>query len=105
MLTLPDNTTTTVTNNSFSTPTPLTIFALNDAVDGVVENSNTKLYSLKIYDSNKLVRDFVPCYRNSDQVLGLYDTVENKFYTNNGTGNFETNKEFNDKYVRLNYIE
>ena len=105
VLTLPDNTTTTVTNNSFSTPTPLTIFALNDAVDGVVENSNTKLYSLKIYNSNKLVRDFVPCYRNSDQVLGLYDTVENKFYTNNGTGNFETNKEFNDKYVRLNYIE
>ena len=35
-----------------------------------------------------LVRDFIPCYRISDGVIGLYDKVSGKFYTNAGTGTF-----------------
>ena len=34
------------------------------------------------------IRNFVPCYRRSDDVIGLYDTVEGVFYTNIGTGDF-----------------
>lgn len=34
------------------------------------------------------IRKFVPCYRVADGVIGLYDTVEGKFYTNAGTGSF-----------------
>lgn len=34
------------------------------------------------------IRNFVPCYRKADNVIGLYDTVEGKFYTNAGTGSF-----------------
>lgn len=30
----------------------------------------------------------VPCYRKSDGVIGMYDTVADKFYTNQGTGTF-----------------
>lgn len=30
----------------------------------------------------------VPCYRKSDNVIGMYDTVKGKFYTNQGTGRF-----------------
>lgn len=47
-----------------------------------------KLYVCKIYDNNILVRNFVPCYRNSDNEVGLYDLVNNVFYTNSGTGTF-----------------
>jgi hypothetical protein len=47
-----------------------------------------KLYNSKIYDNGILVRDFIPCYRNSDNVVGLYDMVNNEFYTNQGTGVF-----------------
>ena len=47
-----------------------------------------KLYSCKIYDGDTLVRDFKPCYRNSDSVVGLYDLVNDVFYTNAGTGSF-----------------
>ncbi len=47
-----------------------------------------KLYSMEIYDNGTLVRKFVPCYRNSDNVVGLWDLVNGKFYTNNGTGAF-----------------
>lgn len=45
-----------------------------------------KLYSCKIYDKGTLIRDFVPCYRKSDNVIGLYDIVNGVFYTNVGTG-------------------
>ena len=57
---------------------------------------SAKLYSTTIYDDDKLVRDFVPCYRKSDGVIGLYDRVENKFYTNSGTGTFQKGQDINN---------
>ena len=47
-----------------------------------------KLYSCKIYDNDVIVRNYVPCYRKSDDVAGLYDLVNDVFYTNAGTGQF-----------------
>lgn len=49
---------------------------------------NMKVYRLKLYENDVLVRDYVPCYRTSDNVIGLYDTVNKVFYQNNGTGSF-----------------
>lgn len=49
-----------------------------------------ELYSFKIWDGTTLVRDFVPVVRSRDGVAGLYDMVENKFYTNIGSGSFKT---------------
>jgi hypothetical protein len=51
--------------------------------------NKAKIYSCKIYDNSEvLVRNFVPCYRKSDNVAWLYDLVEWVFYTNQGTGDF-----------------
>lgn len=48
-----------------------------------------KLYSFAISDMNGTpIRNFIPCYRKSDSVIGLYDTVGKQFYTNSGTGSF-----------------
>jgi hypothetical protein len=47
-----------------------------------------KLYWCKIRDNWTLVRNFVPCYRKSDSVIGLYDLVNNQFYTNSWSGTF-----------------
>ena len=47
-----------------------------------------RLYNCKLYDGNTIVRDFIPCYRKSDREIGLYDKVNDKFYTNGGTGEF-----------------
>lgn len=49
---------------------------------------NMKVYRLKLYENNILVREYVPCYRISDNVIGLYDSVNKVFYPNNGTGAF-----------------
>ena len=48
-----------------------------------------KIFDCKIWDGNyKLVRHFIPCYRKSDSVIGLFDIVNQQFYTNSGTGTF-----------------
>lgn len=49
---------------------------------------NEKIYSSKIYQNDMLVKDFIPCYRISDGIGGMYDIIDNVFYTNIGTGEF-----------------
>lgn len=49
---------------------------------------SARLYSFQISDGNMLVRDFIPCIRISDNVVGLYDLQNNEFYTNKGSGTF-----------------
>ena len=48
-----------------------------------------RIYYVKLYDNNTLIRDFVPCYRKSDSVIGLYDLVDRVFYINSGYGSFK----------------
>ena len=50
--------------------------------------SNLRIYEYKTYSDSDITQDFIPCYRKSDNVIGMYDTVEEKFYTNQGTGVF-----------------
>ena len=46
------------------------------------------IYRQQAYQNNVLVGDFIPAIRNSDSVVGMYDTVSGTFYTNAGTGVF-----------------
>ena len=66
---------------------PIVLFA-NYLGDYVGEQSAFKLYSAKFWLNGNLVFDGVPARRNSDGVLGLYDSVSNTFKTNSGTGTF-----------------
>ena len=50
--------------------------------------SQARIYAAKIYDDDTIVRDFIPCYRKSDNKAGMYDLVNGEFYTNQGTGEF-----------------
>ena len=48
-----------------------------------------QLYEIEFYDnSGKAIRNLVPCYRKSDNVIGMYDVVTGKFFTNLGSGTF-----------------
>lgn len=51
-------------------------------------NRNHYVSYLKIYENNVLVRDFVPCYRISDNVIWMFDKVNSIFYTNNWSWTF-----------------
>ena len=48
---------------------------------------NYKLYYLKIYDNDKIIRNFIPVL-NKDEIPCLYDTVSKQPFYNQGTGEF-----------------
>lgn len=47
-----------------------------------------RIYNAKLSKDGNIVRNFIPCFRNSDNEVGMYDIVNNVFYTNIGTGDF-----------------
>lgn len=66
------------------------LFGRNTASSGIsaVNLCKAQIYNFKIYQSDVLVRDFVPCIRKIDLAIGLWDKVSNEFYGNAGTGTF-----------------
>ena len=46
---------------------------------------SAKIYYVKFYNDNIMVREFAPCYRKADNKPGLYDLVNGVFYTNSNS--------------------
>lgn len=86
----PDGTVVEITNNASTFTSAYNLFLCNISLAGSSSSSSFigEIYSCQIYDDGVLVRDFIPCYRKTDSVAGLYDLVTNTFYTNAGTGEF-----------------
>ena len=81
---------------NFNTKNSIYLFGLNH--NGGRYRANT-IYSAKFWYNQKEVRNYISCYSkttvtdvNGKQcpygTKGMYDTVEGKFYTNQGTGEF-----------------
>lgn len=89
ILTLPDGQTITVDQSTSNTET-IAIFVFGRNNNGkIAALCKYQLFSLKFYDANdELISDLVPCYRNSDNVAGLWDRIREVFLTNAGTGIF-----------------
>lgn len=58
-------------------------------------NANNQVYygegryrTCQIYDNGVLVRDLIPCQKKSDGEIGMYDVLNDVFYTNAGSGEF-----------------
>lgn len=90
-----------VVNNSFSGTYPIFLFALNNA-GAASYNAPCKIHTCQIYNNGALVRDFIPAVR-SDGTAGLYDQLNDVFYTNSGTGTFVVGPDLD--YTKLEYIE
>lgn len=52
------------------------------------QGASMKLYNLIMWSDGVKVREFIPCYRKSDDEIGLYDLISNSFFTNEGSGTF-----------------
>jgi hypothetical protein len=71
----------TLNPSTFTTPQTIRIFTL-----GRIGNADTsalylgRLFSLKIYNGSTLVRNYEPRRRNSDNMVSLYDLVNDTFY-------------------------
>lgn len=66
----------------------ITIFAGHWNSSSASLYCSAKLWDLEITSGNDILHHYKPCYRKIDNKPGLYDTVEDKFYTNLGTGEF-----------------
>ena len=64
----------------------LFLFGMNN-VGNAQYMSATRIYYCQIFNDNLLVRNYVPC-KNPSNVVGLFDTVNQMFYANSGTGTF-----------------
>ena len=65
------------------------LFGKEKSTGGAIDVKGAcRIYSAQILYGSTLQRNFIPCYRKSDNVIGMYDTVTNTFYTNAGTGTF-----------------
>lgn len=73
------------TISSFTGDCPIQI--LRDNPTGSSTCAKGRIYYLKIYNSGTLIRNLLPC-KNKSGAIGMYDTIEKKFYNNNGTGMF-----------------
>ena len=49
---------------------------------------SAKVYSCKFYNGATLIRDYIPVYNVFTGDIGLFDTINNKFYGKQGTGTF-----------------
>lgn len=76
----------TITYSNFDCVYPLYLSAVNSA-GSLASHSSMRIYSCQIYDNGTLVRDYIPALR-SDGIAGLYDAVNDTFYTSSGTGKF-----------------
>lgn len=47
-----------------------------------------KWYYFKVWDNDILIRNYIPCYRKSDNLAGFYDTVNQTFNPSIGTADF-----------------
>lgn len=77
----------TFDKNNFTCAYSMYIFNVNKDNSPAYLPGMMKLYLFKIYDNDVLVRDFIPC-KNPSGTVGLYDSVNNQFYQNAGSGTF-----------------
>ena len=72
--------------NTVSSTRQLQLFALNSSW----LPTGVRIYSSLIRQAGHLVYYLVPAMRKNDQVLGMYDLIQDRFLTNAGSGNFIT---------------
>lgn len=78
------------TEQEFTSPVNVYLLANND--NGTVTGQIAcNLYYCQIYDDDILIRNFIPCISDTNEI-GLYDTINNQFYSNAGTGVFTASK-------------
>lgn len=83
---------------STTCPIPMAIFGRNIGNNTLQDGGNHKLYGLKIFENDVLIKNFIPVKRNSDNAVGLYETVGSTFYGNMGTGSFIASQTTYDGY-------
>ncbi|MFQ6760051.1 MAG: hypothetical protein ACLRFM_01435 [Alphaproteobacteria bacterium] len=80
-----DGTTVSATRTKQHNSSPIVLFRGSASYTPA---THIRLGIVSIYINNTLVRNMIPVRRNSDNAIGMYDTVTKTFFTNAGSGTF-----------------
>lgn len=78
------------------------LFAANQFPQDIRANDAISATDVSFYDkfimygqNGKEIAHFIPCYRKSDNVAGMYDIVRKQFFVNQGSGSFTVGPDVN----------
>ena len=72
------------------------IFLFGVNYNGNISNNfQGKIYYFKVFEENKLINYFVPCYKIENKEIGMYDILSNSFISSLGDSNFILGEEKN----------
>ena len=71
-----------------SPSTTYTMFAGKRSGSSMSFYASAKLYKATIQQNSETIMELIPCYRKADDVVGLYNIVNNTFLANSGSGVF-----------------
>lgn len=77
----------TINATTFTPYATICLFGAYDESETTPKTGIYKMYGCKLYESDVLVRDFIPVL-DGDGTPCLYEKVEDKFYYNDGSGTF-----------------
>ena len=90
----------TISNKEQNQDSSMYLFGKNSKIQsissGAFTSYNMRVYEMKVYENNVLVRHYIPVLNTTNHKLGLYETENQEFYSNIGTG------EFNTEYITNN---
>lgn len=67
--------------------------------------ASCKIYSFVLYENGEPIRNFIPAKRDSDDAVGMYDTISDTFYTNLGSGTFISGDELANNAITHIYLK
>lgn len=75
-------------NNATANDTNILLNVANPATTTSNSELYRRWYYFRINDGDTALRNYIPCYRKSDNKPGMYDTVTNQFFASSGTEEF-----------------
>lgn len=102
--TLFNNTNFTSTVNSSLAKNIILFASYSQTASSIASYNPGRIYGLKIFNGGTIIRNMVPCYRKSNLEVGMYDTVNDVFYSNaneNGTGVFTKSSKIYDNNINI----
>lgn len=87
------------TTFAFSTSTantnPILLFGSYNSNTSQLSLVSGRMKTLEIYEDNVLIHKYIPA-KDSNNVIGMYDTVDEQFLMNSGSGSFSTGDPISD---------
>lgn len=82
----PDGTEVQISEYRFTVTRPIYLFGLDSNNAVIQQGPGCRIYIMRFYDGDTLIRDYIPAQRKADGEFGMYEMITGNFLTNQRTG-------------------